>query len=272
MHDFFNLMTLIQMGVVIFFTVSLSVLAEVASPRVAGILSGYPLGAAVALFFIGLEIDPRFAAESALHTSAGIVATLVFTYCYYRGSVLSRKLGGVLQILCACLAGLAGYLAAAFLLSFAPGNIVLAIVLPVFAILVFIRLFESIENIKIDQRVSMRLDMLLFRAFFAACTVCIIISTAKMVGPTWAGLFSAFPNVILPLIAIIQFTYDPEHAYVILKNVPKGLACIVVYCLTISLAYPVYGVYAGTAMGYTLATVYLVATQFRKQLRIRNGQ
>jgi hydrogenase/urease accessory protein HupE len=101
-------MTLIKMGVVIVFTVTLSVLAEVTSPGVAGILSGYPMGAAVALFFIGLEIGPGFAAESSLHTSAGIVATLVFTYCYYRGSVLSGKPGGVLQILFACMVGVAG--------------------------------------------------------------------------------------------------------------------------------------------------------------------
>ena len=32
--------------------------AERVSPRVAGLLSGYPLGAAIALFFMGLEIGP----------------------------------------------------------------------------------------------------------------------------------------------------------------------------------------------------------------------
>ena len=43
--------------------VLLSWIAERVSPRVSGILSGYPLGAAIALFFYGVEISPEFAAS-----------------------------------------------------------------------------------------------------------------------------------------------------------------------------------------------------------------
>ena len=268
--EFFSVMTVIKMGVVIVFTVSLSLVAEVVSPRFAGILSGYPMGAAVALFFMGVEAGPRFAAQSALHTSTGVVATLVFTYGYYQGSVLSRKLGGPPQILCASIAGVAGYLAASCLLCFAPGNITLGLVLPVIAILVFIQLFKGVENVNIDQRVSVRPKMLILRSLFAASTVWLVIFTAKMVGPTWAGLFSAFPHIILPLVVIIHFTYDPEHAYAILKNAPKGIGAVVIISLAVSLSYPVYGVYAGTVLAYAMATVYLVAAQFYDSLLKRS--
>lgn len=263
-------MNFIPMGVIIVFVVTLSVLAEVLSPRVAGVLSGFPLGGATALFFMGLEISPRFAAESALHASAGIVAILVFTYCYYRGSVLSRKLGRVLQILCACLVGMAGYLAAACVLSFVPGGFLPGFFLPILAILVFARLFKGVENSTIGKRVNMMPGVLLLRALFAACTVTFIISIARMLGPTWAGLFSAFPHIILPLVVIIQFTYDAEHAYAILKNVPKGIVSLVIYCLTVSFGYPVYGIYAGTALGYAMATAYLIAVEFHKPLLKKN--
>lgn len=267
LNDFFSLMTLVKMGTVILITVVLSVLAEVTSPRLAGILTGFPLGAAVSLFFMGFEINPGFAAESSLHTSTGVAATITFAFAYYRVSLLAAGLNRSLQILLACIAGTAVYLATASILSILPADPAIALLLPVLVIALSTRfLFRGIEDVRIDKRVGMSVKLLLVRSLFAASTVVLIISTAKVVGPTWAGLFSAFPNIMLPLVVIIQFTYNPEHAYVIVKNVPKGLTSVVVYCLTVSLTYPVYGIYAGTAMAYGIATLYLVVTQFGRDL------
>ncbi len=61
----------------------LSLVTEHVSPRVAGILAGYPLGAAIALFFIGLESSPEFASNSAVYTMMGLVATQSFVYFQY---------------------------------------------------------------------------------------------------------------------------------------------------------------------------------------------
>ncbi|MHC1729804.1 MAG: hypothetical protein AB9866_28005 [Syntrophobacteraceae bacterium] len=265
-NDLFTVMTLVKMGAVVLIVVSLSILAEVVSPRIAGILTGYPLGAAIALFFMGFEIDPQFAAQSALHTSAGVAATVIFGYCYYRMSLHAGKLSVGLQIFLSCLAGLSGYFAAVSLLSFLPSSLLLAVVLPALTILISSRLQKGIRNVRIGKRVSMSPGLLLVRAVIAAITVVFIISSAKLVGPTWAGLFSAFPNIMLPLVVIIHFTYNPEQAYVIIKNVPKGLVSVIIYCLTVSLSYPVYGIYIGTALAYTNATLYLLVTQFGKDL------
>ncbi len=266
MNEIFSLMILVKVGTVVVITVALSVLAEVTSPRVAGILTGFPLGAAVTLFFMGLEINTQFAAESALHTSAGVAAAIAFGYCYYKASLMAERLHRVLQILLACIGGTAGYLAAAAVLSFLPANVCLSFLIPAIAIALSSRLFKTIENVKIDKRVAMNPKLLLVRSLFAASTVVLIISSAKFVGPTWAGLFSAFPNIMLPLVIIIQFTYNPEHAYVIIKNLPKGLASLVLYALAVSFAYPVHGIYIGTLLAYGIAAVYLVATQFAKEL------
>ena len=68
----------------------LSLVAERVSPRVAGVLSGYPLGAAIALFFIGLEIGPQFAADSAVFALAGLTASMVFVAAYFAVSARCR--------------------------------------------------------------------------------------------------------------------------------------------------------------------------------------
>lgn len=261
-QSFFTLMTLVKMGIVVVFTVGLSVLAEAVSPKVAGILSGFPLGAAVSLFFIGLEIDASFASKSALHTSAGLVTTIAFAYCYFATSRRVSRMRPVLQIPLACLGGIMGFFAAALLLSRVPRSLTLALFLPAAAIVATIPLFRNIEDVKIGKRVRMSFNMLLLRSVFAAVTIVLIIASARMVGPAWAGLFSAFPSVVLPLVAIIHFTYGPQHAFTIVKNVPRGLASLICYCITVSLAYPVYGVYSGTLMAYGAAAVYLLLIQF----------
>jgi hypothetical protein len=270
MVELLSFMTLIKMAIAILMTLLLSILAEVISPRFAGILSGYPLGAAITLFFIGLEIGPGFAAESALHTSAGLVATQVFAYSYYRASLLGKKLNGKLHILIASFTGILGYFGAAFFLSILPVNLAIAILLPFFFILVFIYLFRSVKNVAIHRRVSMNLKVLLIRSMFAAGTIVLITSTARLAGPNWAGLFAAFPITMLPFIVIIHFTYDPEHVYAILKNVPKGLISLIIYSITVYIAYPAYGIYTGTALAYAIATLYLAVTQLELNMRIKS--
>lgn len=67
---------LAKLGLSVSMVLGLSAIAVRASPRIAGLLSGYPLGTALALFFIGLEISPTFATQSAVHTLAGFTATM----------------------------------------------------------------------------------------------------------------------------------------------------------------------------------------------------
>ena len=79
-------MPLIKILVSVFMVLTLSLIADFVSPRIAGILSGYPLGAAISLFFIGFEIGPGFASESALYTMTGLVGIQGFIYSYYLAS------------------------------------------------------------------------------------------------------------------------------------------------------------------------------------------
>jgi hypothetical protein len=263
MSEIFPWLILIKALTAVGMVVMLSVLAEAVSTRFAGVLSGYPLGAAISLFFMGYEIGPRFAAESALHTSVGLIATQAFAYAYYRTSVLAVGCGRAGRVLCASLGGLLGYFLAASILHSLEATPTRALVLPTLFIFLFTHLFRHVENTRIRERSGLDGRTLLLRSVFAAGAILLITSTARWVGPSWAGLFAAFPITLLPFVAIIHFTYDPEHAHAILKNVPKGLGSLVVYSLAVSALYPSYGVAAGTLMAYGLATVYLVVIQLR---------
>ncbi len=260
------MLILIKALTAVFMVVLLSVLAEVVSTRVAGILSGYPLGAAISLFFMGYEIGPQFAAQSALHTSVGLIATQAFVYFYYRASLLEIASSRIGQIFCASFGGLVGYFLAASVLQRLAVNPAMAFLLPALFILLFMHLFRNVRNTRIQRRARLDGRTLLFRSVFAAGAIVLITSTARWVGPSWAGTFAAFPITLLPFVAIIHYTYDPEHAHAILKNVPKGLGSLVVYSLAVSTLYPSYGIAMGTLLAYVLATLYLLAVQLTRAL------
>jgi hypothetical protein len=82
--------------------------------------------------------------------------------------------------------------------------------------------FRRIPNVKIRQRIRLGVNVALLRAVFAALVILAITTMAGAVGPRWAGLFSAFPITMLPLLVIVQFTYEPTTSERSSKMFPAG--------------------------------------------------
>ncbi len=261
--EFFLTMTVLKAGIAIFMVIVLSVIAEVVSPRFAGMVSGFPLGAAINLFFIGIEVGPEFASESALYTAVGLIATQVFAYAYFRASEKTKDLSRLPAILIASLAGVCGYFSAASLLRLLPVGAELAVGLPAASILVFDALLKGPKDVRIENRVALRPRELLLRSGFAAGTILLVTSTAAMVGARWAGLFSAFPITMLPFVAIIHRTYGAAYAQAVLRSVPRGLSSLLVYSLAVWASYRTHGAYVGTGIAYGFATLWLLGMQLK---------
>ena len=241
---------LVSVGLVL----TLSAVAEHISPRAAGLLAGYPAGAAITLFFIGLDISPEFASESAIYTLMGLVATQAFVFCYFKSTLYFKKF----TIAASSLFAVIGYFMVVWLLHYIKLNKFLAALLPIASIFAFIYLFRQIKNATIQQRVKLTAKILFLRAFLAGFIILIIIATAKWVGFRWAGLFSAFPSTLFPLILIVHLSYDKTHVHTIIKNFPQGLGSLITYLLCVSIVYPASGIYIGTVISLAAASVYLL--------------
>ncbi len=261
--EIFQGLTLAKILVAVGMVVLVAYLAENVSPRFAGIFAGFPLGSAISLFFIGYELGPDFAGQAAVYAISGLTATMAFSYFYYRASLPLEKLPRIPAIALATLQALAGYFVVIFLLRLVDYNRITACAVSIAAIFLFDRLFSKIPNVLIADRSRLSVALLAARAGTAAAIIILVTSGAKLIGPRWAGLFAAFPMAILPLIVIIHFTYRPEHVYTILKNLPRGMGSLVVYGLVVSYAYPAWGIYLGTLIGYAFATVFLILLTMR---------
>ncbi len=248
----------IKLMVSVVFVVTLSLIAENVSTKVAGLLSGYPLGAAIALFFFGLEIGPDFAAQSSTYTLTGLVATQTFVFVYYLVSASVKRL----KVLKSSVLALSSYFLVIWPMHLIPLNRPLAVAIPVASIFGFVYLFRRIENVAIAKKIRLNPKVLFVRATVAAFMIVIITGAAKIVGPRWAGLFSAFPITLFPLMLIVHITYGTREVHTIIKNFPLGLGALITYALTVSFVYPAIGIYAGTLASFAAATLYLLGFRF----------
>ena len=258
----FTLFTVVKVSVSILVVVLLSLIAERAGPRIAGIVSGYPLGAAISLYFIGLEIGPGFAAQSALFTAAGLAATVAFVGGYLLGIRFAEGHHRLPSLAFSILPGIAAYGLVAWLLSFMPINWASAPLIAITSMALAAWVFRRIPDAKIQQRIHLGFSVALLRAAFAALVILAITTVAGVVGPRWAGLFSAFPITMLPLLAIIQFSYQPAHVRTIIKNVPRGLGSLLIYAMVVFASYKGLGLAWGTLIGYLAATLYLIVLEY----------
>ena len=236
----------VKLILTILIVTGLSIITERAGPRLAGILSGFPIGSALTLTFIGLEQGPQFEAESALHNAAGMLAMLCLLLTYAR---VSRRTNVWLTPFLSVLVFLAG----AALLRWLNLPTFVSVVLSAASILLFQRLFRGLPDQPIIDRVHLGAGVLLFRAVVSAGAVLLVTGVAGAVGPAWAGLFTSFPVTVFPLLIVLQHTYGPEPGQGVIKNIPRGLWAVLAFTLTTAWANPRIGLGWGTLLALSAA-------------------
>jgi len=196
-----------------------------------------------------------------------LAATVAFVAGYLLGLNWTRNCNRTAAVGIAILPALSAYGLSVWFLSLIPIAWPGATLIAAASIALAMRGFRTIGNVAITQKIQLRFSVTLIRAAVAALVILSITTAAQVVGPQWAGLFSAFPSTMLPLLVIIQFTYHPDHVRTIIKNVPRGLQSLLVYVLVVAVTYDVLGVAWGTLLGYAAATTYLLILEYTRHLK-----
>ncbi|HPQ67977.1 MAG TPA: hypothetical protein PKW95_02535 [bacterium] len=245
---------IIKFVVSIFIVLLLSFIAEHVSPKWAGILSGFPTGSAITLHFFALENGLTFAGESAIYNMVGLVAMQMFIFSYYLCGVKLKRY----KIIMSTIGGFIGYTITISLISRLPINPYLATIIPIISFFIFKSSFKKIIHSTIGEKIKPTCKVIISRSGIAAITICLITGVAEIVGSTWAGLFSAFPTTLFPLILIIHYSYGEQYAHSIIKHVPDGLGGLLTYSLILYLSYPSISLYLGIALAFSGALSYLL--------------
>lgn len=261
------LVQVIKLVVAVGFVLVLSIIAERLGPKWAGIISGFPTGTSITLFFFGYEQGADFASRCAIYNMVGLVAFQLFMFFYYVVSDNIKKR----VILVSSIIAFAGYFSLLLIFHSIDLPFFVAAVLPIASIPLFIYLFRKIPEVKV-ARITLSPYVLLVRALIAGTIITGITLAAYVIGPTWSGLLSAFPTTVFPLILILHFTYGKKPVHVVLKNVPPGLVSVVFFALTVYFAYPRVGIWWGTLMAFGAAGAYMAGLLAVKRILGRKTQ
>jgi hypothetical protein len=249
--------------------VALSELFERINPKVAGVLSGYPVGVALSLFFFGLQNGTEFASRSALFSIVGIVTFLSFIGIYYLATRIFTRLVVTTSTVLATL----GFLLISYLLQQIKFELVSSLVVAVAAIAILALPFNRIRVMQTGISVKVTFRSILIKAFVAGSIITGVTTIASKVGPEWAGLLASFPATTLPLMLMVHRKYSTMHLNALLKYIPLGSVSIVCYVVAVYYFYPKTGIYWGTVVAYIIATVpilvlfYIENSNFIRKLR-----
>ncbi len=253
------LLLLTKIFVTVLVILALTAIAEHASPGLAGIFSGYPIGTAIVLYFYGLEYGADFAAISAAYNLVGLIPTLTFACCYL---LVIRRCGECSPV-APTLVAISGYLIVALILGQFSYGVGVSVFLVIAAISLAWYISYNREEVVSSPPASYSPRVMFVRMIMAAGLVVIITSLAGVVGARWAGILSAFPLVLYPLILMIHLRYGATYVRPILGHFPGGLWSVLSYSLTVLHVYPTYGLGVGTVMGFAVATTCLLVCNFR---------
>lgn len=259
-------MQLAKLAVSIGMVLGLSMIAERVSARMAGLLAGYPLGTALALFFIGLEISPDFAAQGAVHTLAGFTATLALC----GGYLLGARRDGLPGVLGGAAVGLLAWLLVNLALTQIPFTRLSGTLTTLVAIVLFTRLYRRVPDVATSARGRFSWFALALRAGLAAAIILVITGLAHVLPPAWAGVMAAFPFTMFPLLMIVHLAHGRAPVATIIKHFPAGLGSLLCYTLWVSLTYEPLGLVLGTLSGFAVATLWLLGwMRFQQWWRAR---
>ncbi len=241
--------------------ITITLVAEKLSTRFAGVLLGFPLGAGLTFFFTGIEQGPVFAAQSAPWAIQGLSATLIFCLFYNQSSKLEQR--GMISLVIPTLSGLSGFFAIAYFLQYLIWDMLWLRITIVICIFIVVAVFFRITpSPAIRHKVPTTTLILVSRAMFAAIVILIITALAKTVGPSWSGIFAAFPTTVLPTVWVLHYHYGPETISALFREIPLGMLAIVIFSCSVYLTFPQVGVYSGILISYTVAFLYLLFYEF----------
>lgn len=147
-------------------------------------------------------------------------------------------------------------------MPFAILTIVILLIQPV-----FLRISNHFPAYEKTQQTTKK--EMLFRMLFAGMIIALAVIISKLAGSFWGTVIGAsYPASFGSQLMIFQKKYPANFIASVIRVVPIGLFPLVAYAITVSFAYPAFGIWIGTVIAIivSLATGYIVGQISRKVL------
>lgn len=242
-------------------TVIVLLLNEIAkriSPSFSGLISGLPLGTGLSVYFIAYQEGTSFMLEGIPWGIAGLTSSLFFCLTYLLSGSYLKNRNKITAILISSFSSIV-----AFLLT---GWIIHSLHLTVFSSLLLFIIFFIVNLIIIHKlKISRQLPGLkknsfcknIFRAILVSLIILCITGTSGIFGTKWAGIFSAFPSTLFPLLILLHFEHNEKLYPSFIKGFSYGISTLAIFYLACFFLLPALGLNLGFLIVYIISLLYL---------------
>ncbi|NMT64455.1 hypothetical protein [Marinobacter orientalis] len=193
-------------------------------PRLGGILAGTPIILGPGYFFMLQEWPTEFIQEAALATLHALIATLLFSIIFV---LTAKKLGALASLGLATLA----WIPAAYLCSFIPGGVVVAVVI-YGVVLLSAEAIKRALALKKSRVVAVSgwFDVVL-RGLLGGVLVAVATTLAARSGPMLSGILVGFPVGLFTIGWALHDRYGADVARATVGAAQQGMLSLVAFAV-----------------------------------------
>lgn len=239
-------------------------------PAWGGILSGFPLGTGIMVYFIAREQGLAFMIRGIPWGIAGLSASLVFCTTYlWIALKISRRF---LSILMASIISFLLFLVAGILISNLKLNLPLALIcfLTTFSgNIILVR--KMVTRMTVMNKSKSSFSKIIIRGIAAGIIILLTTGLASVFGSKWSGIFSAFPATLYPLLIIMHIESGNKMFPLVIREFSFSISTLAVFFMFCSILLPAFGLNRGFLLVYTICLLYLyIISKFHKENLKRN--
>lgn len=239
----------------------LGFIADRGNPRLAGILTGFPIGTAIVVSFIAIENGPVLASQSSLYSLAALSINPIFAYAYF---VIGSRLPGEFSFKTNLALALIVYFVVAAGVANISWSFISATLFLLATTIIVNFLLRTIPASAKSNSVTATPGVLFVRMLLAALVVVAVTEMLDLVGPRWSGVFSPFPVTLVPLLVILHSNHGRSAAFVMIKGFGVSFLSTGIYLACVTKLFPDLGVLYATLIGFGCAGIYLGGLEFLK--------
>lgn len=226
-----------------------SVIAEKFGSKLAALLGGLPSTILIALFFIGLNEGPQFAAKAVIVTPVTLIIDAFFILL-----LASYAKKGYFKSL--ILSGVGWFAVIGLIIAFKLQSYPISLALWAIGLIILIKTTNKVlaaKAVKLSD-VKFSRQQLLIRALFSGSIIAFAVLISRYSGPIVGGIFTAFPAVYLSTFTILYFARGLSFSQATVKPLTiSGSINVIAYGLAVYYLYPKFGIYTGTIMAFFIS-------------------
>lgn len=237
----------------------LSLLAEKANEKIAGIIMMFPTTIVLGFFFLGATTSAQRVASivPATLTPLGVV---VFSSVIYIHMALffARYFPSKIQQISATFitSSIVWFVLATPFAYWKFDNLWAGIIGYLLLVIIAHVILNRQMHSKPDVQLTYNRKQVLFRAVFIGTVIATVVYLGKTLDPFWGGVFTMFPAATFAALMIFHFHYQPDQLFFFFRRAPVGSLSLFIYAIGVMLLFPAIGIVWGTVWAYCASLLF----------------